>query len=545
MNADSATLRPRIYALLITLAAGTVAGRLLSAESVLEPSLHRNANEAPDGRRVWPRNRPLPLPTFGGNDRSRWATVRNLVEKGTYVIGRRDRAVFLTSAVSLLGANNGPEAAALLATGYYLRTRSDTGLVTEEGWQTLDKVLHPGKLEYYSSKPPLLATLVAGLYWVVYHLGWTFANDPWTVVRVLLFLINFVPLMLYLGLLARLLERYGTTDWGKLYVLAAGCFATLLTAFAITLNNHTVATCSALFALYPALGILDATTRPGRARNVKPPGYLFALAGFFAAFTACNELPATAFLVFLGLWLLVRAPGQTLAFFVPAAAIPIAAFLLTNYLAIGQLQPAYGELGGVWYEYEGSYWREPLAGEQRRGIDWAHLNETRAEYALHVLVGHHGIFSLTPIWLLAIAAMVAGVGRLLAGSAGPPVKNQDVARPQEHASLWQPCVSPRSGLTLVTLLTLLLTVVVIGFYLIKSNNYGGWTNGLRWLMWLSPFWLLTMLPVADRLGTTLLGRAVACVLLAISVLSVNYSMWNPWRHPWLYHFMQEQGWIHY
>ena len=38
--------------------------------------------------------------------------------------------------------------------------------------------------------------------------------------------------------------------------------------------------------------------------------------------------------------------------------------------------------------------------------------------------------------------------------------------------------------------TLLVSLVVLGFYLTnKTVNYGGWTTGLRWLMWLSPLWL--------------------------------------------------------
>ena len=49
-------------------------------------------------------------------------------------------------------------------------------------------------------------------------------------------------------------------------------------------------------------------------------------------------------------------------------------------------------------------------------------------------------------------------------------------------------------------LGLALTVVVVGFYLFKSDNYGGFTNGLRWLMWLTPIWLTCLLPIADRLG---------------------------------------------
>ena len=62
---------------------------------------------------------------------------------------------------------------------------------------------------------------------------------------------------------------------------------------------------------------------------------------------------------------------------------------------------------------------------------------------------------------------------------------------------------------------MLLSLIVIGYYLFKSDNYGGWTNGPRWLMWLSPFWLLTMLPIVDRLGQRCWGRAFGLVLLGI------------------------------
>ena len=41
------------------------------------------------------------------------------------------------------------------------------------------------------------------------------------------------------------------------------------------------------------------------------------------------------------------------------------------------------------------------------------------------------------------------------------------------------------------------------------------------------------------------GRALAYVLLAFSVLSVSYAAWNPWRHPWLFNFLQDQGRIPY
>jgi hypothetical protein len=93
--------------------------------------------------------------------------------------------------------------------------------------------------------------------------------------------------------------------------------------------------------------------------------------------------------------------------------------------------------------------------------------------------------------------------------------------------------------------TLVLTVVVVGFYIFKSDNYGGWSNGPRWLMWLTPLLLLTMAPVVDGLGKTRGGRALALTLLAASVLSASYMAWNPWRHPWIYNFMDARGWVPY
>jgi hypothetical protein len=520
MNADP-TLRRRVYALVLTVAAGTLAGRILGVELVYEPSLHRDEQSPSPGKRVWPKSRPLPMPTFSSNDRSRWATVRSLVEQGTYVVGRRERGSVLVSALATLVARDGLQAAVLTEAGWWVRVKkSDTGLVTQDGWETVDKVLKPDTLEFYSSKPPLLSTLGAGVYWILYHLDWTFADHPWTVVSVILLLVNWLPFLMYLALLARLLERYGTSDWGRLYVFVAAAFATLVTTFAITFNNHSVATYSALFALYPALRLWEAGPAIGPTRY-------FVLAGFFAAFTACNELPATAFACLLGLALLWRAPLRTLLWFVPAAAVPVAAFLITNYLAIGQLRPAYDEFGSPWYEYEGSHWRKPVPGETRGGIDWARRQETQADYAFHLLLGHHGLFSLSPIWLIAVAGVLTLPARLRsrAEPRGPP--------------------GSQAGLDLVMVLTLLLTVIVVGFYLFKSDNYGGWTGGLRWLMWLAPFWLLTMLPIADRLGATRAGRAVGYVLLAFSVLSVAYNLRNPWRHPWLYDWLQWQGWISY
>src|ERR1700676_1910044 len=123
--------RRLIYGILITVAVGLAVGRIVFTQLVFEPSLHRDEKNADDKRRLWPKVRPAQMPTFSSNDRSRWATVRALVEEGTYVIGRRNREVVVATAVASLG-NFDPLGAAVTAqAGYYLRVGRDRGIIFE------------------------------------------------------------------------------------------------------------------------------------------------------------------------------------------------------------------------------------------------------------------------------------------------------------------------------------------------------------------------------------------------------------------------------
>jgi hypothetical protein len=522
MNAaDSVIPRRSIYALLMTLAVAAVCGRIFSVQRVYEPQLFKasgQASAAPeadppdpedldadDPRGPWPMDRPRPMPTHGANDRSRWATIRALVEDHTYVIGHQEID---------------PET----------NVAKDSGIVAKDGWGTIDKVRDPETHDFYSSKPPLLPTLLAGECWVLRIFGLSIVTDRWVVVRIVLLTINALPWLVYLLLLARLVESLGITDWGRIFVMAAACFGTLMTPFLNTLNNHTVAACTALFALYPVLVSFRSPSTRTQALA----------AGFFAGFTACTELPAASFLAVLFALVLCREPGRALIYFLPAALLPVAAFLLTNWLAIHQLRPAYGEFGssGGWYDYPGSYW----SAGKKIGIDWASLKEDRARYAFHLLLGHHGLFSLTPIFFLAAAGSVVGIVRLT-GRGTKALDRQSPAQESRHP------LADGLALPILAGMTLVLSVVVLGFYIFvvndRNRNYGGWACGPRWLLWLTPFYLLTMLPVCDWLAGRRWRRVAGHVLLAVSVISASYPAWSPWRHPWLYNLLDALGGIPY
>jgi hypothetical protein len=447
----------------------------------------------------------------GGNDRSRWATVRALVDEGSYVIGRRQEL-----------PDAQPPAPKYI----------DSGIMTEQDWRTNDKVMNPESKLFYSSKPTLFPTMLAGEYWVIKALtGWTITVNRWQVQRTILITINCIPIAVMIWLVGWMADRFGATDWARIFVIGAAGFATFVTTFAVVLNNHTVAAWAVAIAMAAALrtgSLGPATTVVNGVIDPGPPGpwWAFVVSGLFAGFAACTELPATAFSVGLGLLLLRRAPRPTLIMFLPAAAVSGVGLFATNYAAMGRLNLAYSEFGGPWYLYADSVWFDPS------GIDSAAKFETKWDYVLHTLVGHHGLFSLTPIFLFALAGFVIALDVRQKGSGS--------------ATESQSSMAARIEMRTVALLTAAVTVVVIAFYIWKTSNYGGRTGGPRWFFWLTPLLLISMLPVVDLFSRSRMGRIVACILLGVSAASAAYPAAKPWTtHPWFYEWMKYMGWIQY
>ena len=503
-QADSGSqsqLRWGVYGLLIALAVGNMAGRLLAVNSVNKTDLQKHVigqdlkrataklkerglseeefeSKLAEVKERIENERQLQLPFLSANDRSRWLAIRALVEQGTYEID---------------------------------------GVIDRTLWNTIDMVQHRGRdgeLHLYSSKPPLLITLLAGEYWLISKLtGMTLASDPYFIGRLMLVTINILPLMLMYVLIARLAERLGTTDWGKLFVMASATMGTLLVPFAVVLNNHIVAAVSVTVALYAFVRIwFDGDHRPR----------YYALVGVGASFAAANELPALALLGLLAVALFLCDRRSWFVGFLPATVVVAAAFFATNYAAHGCLTPPYMHKSSDdpeenWYVYtytvEGvervSYW------QNRAGID---LGEpTKLAYAWHVLVGHHGIFSLTPVWLLSMAGLVMW----LRG---------------ENRQLRQLALG-------IAVLSLVCLVFYIGLRPQEDRNYGGMTSGFRWMFWFAPLWLVALIPAADWLANSRLRKAFALTLLAFSVVSASYPTWNPWTHPWLYRWFEYCGWV--
>lgn len=484
------TRRKTVYALLIALSLGNAAGRLLAVNSVDYIRLEGYLNQKqPD------RQRKLQRPFLSSNDRSRWATVRSLVEHGTYAID---------------------------------------AIQDQPGWDTIDMVQHQGwdgEDHLYSSKPPLLATLIAGPYWLIHTAtGWTLGDHPYVIGRTLLMVLNLGSLAALFCMVAVVVDTLGETDWGRYFVMATAAFATFLSTFAVVLNNH-------LFAAASTAVCLFAGTRIAIQGGRRP--WTFAICGFFAALSAACELPALSLLALVGLVLLWRFPRPTLTAFVPASLVVVAAFFTTNYIAHQSLRPPYMHRSKTnpednWYVFtyerggreRQSYWSDP------NGIDRG--EPSRWKYAIHMLVGHHGVFSLTPVWLMTVLGLALWIGKRFPGR----MEAED-PREANHAGR-------DSAVRAIALMIAVISLTCIVFYVMRpqaERNYGGMTSGFRWLFWLAPLWLVALVPAADTFGRKRATRGIALLLLAWSAMSAAYPTWNPWTHPWITNLFLHLDWV--
>ena len=517
-------LRKTIYVLLAVTALGAACGRILQVRAGTGES-----------------------PMLSANDRSRWCTIAALVNEGTYAID------------SLIERRH-PE-------------------TKRRHWYSIDMVRHraaDGKEHAYSSKPPLLPTLLAGEYWLIKNtLGLDIVEHPFYVMRAMLLITNGLLLVLYFWLMAGVIERLGMTDWGRIVAFAIVTCGTLVTTYAVTLSNHLPAAVAVLAAV--VLG-----ERVRREAGVKLSTSVFA--GLAAGFAVANELPALSLLALLGGWIWWQTSARTFVGYAGGCLLVAVAFFGTNYAAHGTWKPAYahrhdgdvivevGEeerdsvIGGVvpselvrkladeavpisddatisrtatngrlmlwdeanqrrlalivqeesvqvrawgnWYDYPKSYWLNP------QGVDRGEAS--RLVYATHMLVGHHGVFSLTPVWLFSV------LGAFMCLRTAP----------RDYWFWGAACAC--------------LTLVCMAFYVarpLQDRNYGGVNCGFRWLIWLVPIWTISLLPVLDKIASKGWWKTLAYCALLVSVISASYAAMNPWSHPWIFDFWTFLGWL--
>jgi hypothetical protein len=402
-------------------------------------------------------------------------------------------------------------------------------------------------------------------------------EQPFYVGRIILLIVNLVPLVLFWFMFARWSERTAKGAWCQVTLVSVLVWGTFLSTFAVTLNNH----------LPAAVAVGCSLLLWHRwVKNESWRWWSMVVLGLLASFAAACELPALSWVGVLGLLVLLRRGIPAAAIYTFSTLPVLFAFLITNYAAHGELRPAYAHRGlgpkiatypkapnetdqptveqaraqlakdnmtvgpnavvvparfadawslwddennlrwtitssgnewqvhqsGDWYDYPKSYWRD----ENRRGVDRG--EKSRWIYAFHLFVGHHGIFSLTPFWFVACL----GAWSLL----------RSTDRDEKLLML---------GISGTT-------IACMAFYLMRpeiDRNYGGVSSTFRWLIWLTPAWLILAKHGLNWMHERTWTRRLTQVAVAVSVFSAVYPWSNPWVQPWIFTWWSFLQWISY
>jgi hypothetical protein len=378
------------------------------------------------------------------NTGSRYATIESLVDYGTYTIDQSQ----------------------------YVRT--------------IDKV-KVGK-HYISTKPPTLPTYAAGVYWMFQKLtGKTLAANEGACVWFISLCTGWLAHLVFLVYLWRLSRLLLQRQLAILGLMAAGCFSYLGVAYATAINNHSIGAAIALVGFYYAY----------RLRNqidVKPRHWV--QAGLCFGFLTAVDLPSGALMVGALVYLGTYDWRKTLWLFAPALLPGLACQLALGYHITGSFKPAYenAELK----QFAGNYFK----GNQH-GIDA--LREPKWLYTFNSLFGHHGVFSMTPLFCFGAWEM---------------------ARALRSKRRWPEVI-----------LIVASSVVITAFYMYRTRNYGGWSVGMRHLLPIMPFLLVYFGVWLDRVKLTRTLGALMIAAFSISAFNVQDGLSSPFQfslwHNWL------------
>jgi hypothetical membrane protein len=332
----------------------------------------------------------------------------------------------------------------------------------------------------YSSKPPALAVIGALIYAPMYWAGITFGRDP--------SLPYFVITLLTIGTLSALgiaffwkilVEIFAVDDaWAKVTTFIAGA-GTLVLPYSTVFNSHVIGGALLVIGFYYAF------------KNILHPHARFALTcGLLLALAGSIETTCLLFIPFALLVLFRRSCKDALVFSV--ACTPFLIFYLATNLALsGSLLPP--TLNAPLRSTVGS----AFSSANLAGLTSHQDLSDALVYAFHMLIGNRGLFSHTPILLLAIPGSVLAY-------------RHRRTSPAYTALIW----------------LLAACVLFILLAILRTNNYGGSSYGVRWY---ATIMLMLCLPIGFLSSEVRSKRWLSWIFWALGAVSVALALIGSYR----------------
>lgn len=375
--------------------------------------------------------------------------------------------------------------------------------------------------QFYSSKPPTLAFLGAGIYTVLHNglglnLRWEecvprlepsrcralFApgEADWAYV-VLVFLLVATPATLMLALTYRLARWRGMSNWASLLFVAVLGLGTALWPYSTIFVNHLLAAAGIATAVYLLL------------RYGQPTAVQLAMAGFAVTLGATIDLSVALFLLGLFVYVAWRY-RQRVLYFALGALLPGLLAIALNFQITGTPLPP--QLYTAGYDFQGSAFRlaEPVrllfAGrdEAEAAVTDEYVSQVETErgsfagrvgrHLFQMSVGEYGVFAFYPIVLWYVVALLRAL------------RVRD---------------STTRGVAMAMSATTLLYVAYFG---LRPHTFGGFVFGPRWL--LNPVPALALFAVDPALyrPRRVWRFALLGGLAALSIVTAYTGTVNPW-----------------
>jgi hypothetical protein len=345
---------------------------------------------------------------------------------------------------------------------------------------------------FYSSKPPVLTVMLAGVAAPLKALGARL--EFWGPdMAGTLFLLTW-PLMggtaavAFYAFRRKLASRLDSPDADIVTVLALG--GTLFLTYSVTLNHHTITAMLVLVSFF-VLGMADGEQAISGKRA--------AVAGFLMGLAATIDIGhGFAFALAFGLYMLFYMRSvRTIVMFGLGSIAPLACHCALQYPIWGSVLPVQMIEGTK--DFPHSYWRTPIGPDAWRVPAW--------KYWFITLISMRGLFVLSPVLVFGAAQLVADV--------------RDCAQKK--------LARTEAGKGYAAASVLFGIVFLIAYYaLVADRNFGGSCYGMRWYIGFMPLlaWYAAMSYTECR------GEArVRRLFYVLGVISVAYAlvgMADPW-----------------
>jgi len=345
---------------------------------------------------------------------------------------------------------------------------------------TGDKVFING--HFYSDKPPIPSVLGAAVYLPLYHAG--LRLHPGSSLSYYLVTLLIVRLFWILGVVTLFLQlEYAALDVKSrcLASLALGV-GSLYFSWSTTFNSHELAAAFLSIGFYFLL----------RARFTSKPYLYVGIAGFFLALASTADMPTGIYYALFIPYLLrdQRLRTATVFYLLPLLLTLLPALAL-NYSIHHSIMPV--QITRAYFHYPGSPWlgSDELSGMRVNTAGFAFT------YGLSALFGSKGFLLYNPVLAIALWGLFRAI--------------------REKGPFYYEAIVIALGSSILVL-----------YYVLFTNNYGGWSYSIRWFVPILPLLFFFTYPFFRNYSRTreICFRALLCIAITIAAVGAV----DPWAH---------------